>query len=119
MRAANFSISGLPEGALYPGGPALEIPLRIFNPNPVPITVTSLSVAVASSPPGCPAEENLRIVQSNVSPANPLRVGPGETVTLPTATVSAPTIQFLDLPVNQDACKNASFPLVYSGVAAG
>lgn len=119
VRSQTFSISGSPSGLLYPGGPPLTIPLKIFNPNPIPIVITSLTVSAASSPPGCSAEENLRIVQSNVSPTNPLRVGPGETVVLPAGSVTAPTIQFLDLPVNQDACKNATFPLLYTGSAQG
>jgi len=117
VRARNFLISGSPDGLLYPGGPALTIPLHIFNPNPQPIVVTSITVSVAGNPPGCSAEENLRLTQSNASTAQPLRVAPGETVVLPAQGVTAPTIQFLDLPVNQDACQNATFPLLYSGSA--
>jgi hypothetical protein len=118
VRARSFEISGSPEGTLFPGGPALTIPLKIFNPNPAPIIVVALQVSVASSPPGCSAEENLKILQSNISATLPLRVASGEAVTLPAQGVSAPTIQFLNLPVNQDACQNATFPLIYSGSAS-
>ncbi|HLI33156.1 MAG TPA: hypothetical protein VKU89_10530 [Solirubrobacteraceae bacterium] len=118
VRARGFEISGSPAGRLFPGGPELQIPLAVFNPNPAPIRVVSLTVAVASSPPGCSAQENLKITQSDISPALPLRIAAGETVTLPAQGVSAPTIQFLNLPVNQDSCQNATFPLSYTGSAS-
>jgi hypothetical protein len=38
---------------------------------------------------------------------------------LPAVGVAAPTIQLRDLPVNQDACQSASFPLSFSGSARG
>jgi uncharacterized membrane protein YgcG len=117
-RTKSFVISGQPEGTLFPGGPALTIPLAIFNPNPVPIRVTSLAVAVASSPAGCSAEENLDIVQSDVSAEKAISVPPDAAVTLPAQAVSAPTIQLVNLPVNQNACQNATFPLRYTGSAS-
>jgi hypothetical protein len=116
-KTKGFLISGQPEGMLMPGGSPLAIPLTLFNPNPVPIYVTSLTVAVASSPPGCSAEENLLLTQSDVSGAKPVLVPASSGVTLPAQEVSAPTIELLNLPVNQDACKNASFPLKYTGNA--
>jgi hypothetical protein len=116
-RTRSFVISGQPEGTLYPGGPALTIPLALFNPNPIPIHVTSIAVAVASSPEGCSAAENLHITQSNASSLQPITVPPDAAVTLPTQGVTAPTIQLLNLPVNQDACQNATFPLAYTGSA--
>jgi uncharacterized membrane protein YgcG len=117
-RTKSFVISGQPEGTLFLGGPALTIPLAIFNPNPIPIRVTSLAVAVARSPAGCSAEENLDIVQSDASPERSITVAPDSAVTLPAQGVSAPTIQLLNLPVNQDACQNATFPLTYTGSAS-
>jgi hypothetical protein len=117
-RAKSFVISGQPEGTLFPGGPALTVPLAIFNPNPIPIRVTSLAVAVASSPAGCSASENLDIVQSDVSAERSLTVPADAAVTLPAQGVSAPTIRLLNLPVNQDACQNATFPLTYTGSAS-
>jgi hypothetical protein len=115
VRTKSFVISGQPEGTLYPGGPALTIPLKLFNPNPLPIYVTALEVSVASSPAGCSAEDNLRLTQSSVS--GPIAVPAGSSVTLPTQGATAPTIQFLNLPVNQNACEGAVFPLSYSGSA--
>jgi hypothetical protein len=116
-RTKSFIISGQPEGTLSPGGPALTIPLALFNPNPVPIYVTALTVTVASSPEGCSAEENLRLTQSDASTEKPVMVPGDAAVTLPAQGVAAPTIQLLDLPVNQDACQNATFPLTYTGSA--
>jgi hypothetical protein len=116
-RTKGFVISGQPEGTLYPGGAALPIPLTLFNPNPIPIHVTSLTVAVASSPEGCAAETNLRLTQSDASSEQPVTVPADAAVTLPTQGVSAPAIALLNLPVNQDACQNATFPLVYTGSA--
>lgn len=117
VRTKSFVITGQPEGTLYPGGAALPIPLKLFNPNPLPIDVTALTVSVVASPAGCSAEENLRITQSSASGSTPIVVPADGSVTLPAQGASAPTIQFLNLPVNQDACKSASFPLDYSGSA--
>jgi len=116
-RTKSFIISGEPEGSLAPGAGSLPIPLTIFNPNPIGILVTSLTVAVASSPEGCPAEENLRLTQSDVSSEKPLAVPADTAVTLPVQGVSAPTIEMLNLPVNQNACKSATFRLAYTGSA--
>ena len=33
--------------------------------------------------------------------------------------MAAPTIALLELPVNQDACKNLNFSLAFSGSAGG
>jgi hypothetical protein len=38
---------------------------------------------------------------------------------LPSATVSAPTIAMLNLPVNQDACQGVEIPLDFAGEAQG
>jgi hypothetical protein len=116
-RTKSFVISGQPEGTLYPGGPALTIPLALFNPNPIPIHVTSLAVAVASSPAGCAASENLQLTQSDASVEKAVTVPPDAAITLPAQGVAAPTIRLLNLPVNQNACQNATFPLIYTGSA--
>jgi hypothetical protein len=114
-RTRGFVISGQPEGTLAPGGPALAIPLTMFNPNPVPVYVTALAVSVPASPEGCSAAENLRLVQSDVSAEKPVKLPADSAVTLPAQEVSAPTIALLNLPVDQSACQNASFSLVYTG----
>jgi hypothetical protein len=105
--------------SLYPGAPPIALPLTVTNPNPAPIFITGLRVAVAADPAGCSSVDNLALVQSNASSVSPLKVSAGGSAQLPAGRVLAPTIQLRDLPVNQDACKNARFPLEFSGVARG
>lgn len=105
--------------ALYPGAPPLPLPLTIANPNPVPIYVTSLQVRVAADPAGCASAENLALTGSNASSATPLKVPAGGSISLPAPGSTAPTIQLRDLPVNQDACQRAQFPLAFLGTARG
>ena len=106
-------------GALYPGAPAQALPLTITNPNPVPILVTSLQVRATADPPGCGSAENLVLSGSSASSAAPIKVPANGTVSLPAAGASAPSIQLRDLPVSQDACQRAQFPLAFSGTARG
>jgi hypothetical protein len=104
---------------LYPGAPAIAVPVSLANPNSAPIRVTSLRIAVAADPAGCPSAANLELVQSNASERRPVKIPARATVRLPTAAVSAPAIALRNLPVNQDACQGASFPLAFSGKALG
>jgi len=106
-------------GELYPGAPALPLPLTISNPNPVPIFVTRLAVSPADGAPSCSSADNLVLTDAGVSNAAPLRVPAHGSVSLPTSAVSAPAIRLRDLPVNQDACQGATFPLSFTGRARG
>jgi hypothetical protein len=106
-------------GGLYPGAPALPIPLTLSNQNPVPIFVTRLAVSSAAGPPGCQGDENLALTGAGVSSSAPLEVPAKSSVNLPAPGVAAPTIQLRNLPVDQDACQGASFPLSFSGSARG
>lgn len=114
-----FSITALeqPEN-LLPGFAPRPIPVRISNPNPVAIEVTALSVAIGDAPADCGAE-NFALQPASASPAEPIPVPAEGSVDLPTATITAPTIQMLNLPVEQDACQEAAIPLVFSGEAQG
>ncbi len=103
---------------LHPGDPPQQLPVLVRNPNPVPIEVVGLTVAIADDPPSC-AAENFATTPSSASPAAPLTVPAGGSASLPSATVSAPAIAMLNLPVNQDACRGAAIPLVFSGEARG
>jgi hypothetical protein len=121
LEPKDFSISpqlsGL--GALYPGAPAQALPVTITNPNPVPILVTGLEVRAAADPSGCASSENLLLAGAGVSPSRPLQVPANGSAGLPAPGLSAPTIALRDLPVNQDACQRAQFPLAFSGQARG
>jgi hypothetical protein len=121
LEPKNFSITpqlgGL--GPLFPGAPAQALPLTISNPNPVPILVTSLQVRATADPAGCPSAENLVLNSSSASSAAPIKVPASGSVSLPAPDASAPSIQLRDLPVSQDACQRAQFPLAFFGTAHG
>jgi hypothetical protein len=102
---------------LYPGAPPVALPLLITNPNPVPIFITGLQATTTADPQGCTSAQNIALTQSSVSSSAPLKVSAGGSVSLPAKGVSAPAIQLRELPVNQDACQNAQFPLAFSGQA--
>lgn len=121
LEPKDFSIVAQMAGLsqLYPGAPPIELPVLISNPNPVPILVTSLRATATTDPPGCASAEHLVFTPSSLSSAAPLRVPGGGSARLPAPGVSAPAIQLRDLPVNQDACQNAQFPLAFSGEARG
>lgn len=113
----SFSISPGIIRLLYPGAGPVSIPLTLSNPNDTPIYVTSLTVAVTSSLAACSSSANIGITQSSVSSAAPVLIGANGSVALPAQGVTAPAIQLLDLPVDQDACMNATFPLSFAGSA--
>jgi hypothetical protein len=115
-----FTVSPRPDaiGPLYPGDPASPIAVVITNPNPVPITITSLKVTASGGAPGCAPADNLLLATPALAGGR-LRIAAHGSVSLPTAKVAAPTIALRELPVNQDACKNANFDLAFSGSAAG
>jgi hypothetical protein len=121
LEPKDFSIS--PQlsnlGALYPGAPAQALPVTVTNPNPVPILVTSLDVRATADPAGCTSGENLLLSGAGVSVSNPLTVPANGTASLPAPGIAAPTIFLRDLPVSQDACQRAQFPLSFSGSARG
>jgi hypothetical protein len=106
-------------GALYPGAAPLPLPLVLRNPNPAPIFVTSLTVRATADPPGCDSAANLALTPSGASPATPLVLPAGGSVSLPAAGAPAPAIALRDLAVSQDACQGVRFPLSFSGAARG
>jgi len=112
-----FAISAGAVGSLYPGAAPLSIALTLKNPNGVPIYVTSLHVAVTNSPAGCNSSTNISLTQSSASATTPVLIQASGSVTLPAQGVTAPKIQLVDLPVNQDACIKATFPLSLTGSA--
>jgi hypothetical protein len=112
----SFSISAgkIAGGLLYPGAAPQAIRIALNNPNGVSIFVTSLTVTVPSGPAGCDSATNISLAQSNVSSATSVEIQARGSVALPAQGHSAPTIQLVNLPVNQDACQNARFPLSFT-----
>lgn len=110
-------LSGL--SRLYPGAAPVALPLLVSNPNSAPISVTALRVAVTGDPAGCGSRENLELIPATASRTRPLKLPAGASVKLPANGISPPAIALRDLPVNQDACQGAQFPLAFSGEAHG
>jgi hypothetical protein len=119
IKTADFTISGSAQGLLYPGGAARTVRLTLGNANDVALFVTSLTVTVSGATVnGGPTSCNLsafQVTQSNVSSTNTVTIPQHGTVTL-SSPPQAPTIRMLDSG-NQDACKNATVSLSYSGSA--
>lgn len=107
-----------PVEELYPGFPPQPLAVTVTNPNDVPVEVTQLTVDLAAAPPSCPAE-NFHLTPSTISPSSPLPVPAGGSVTLPSGPIAPPTIEMLNLAVNQDACQGAQVDLVFEGEAHG
>jgi len=112
-----FALSGSVSG-LVPGS-ARVIPVTITNPNSVSIRVTRVTVSVSadSSPPGCSSEANLVLYQpTGITKGAPVTVSADGKVTL-RAYPRAPKIGVRQVRPSQDACKHASFRLMYTGSA--
>jgi hypothetical protein len=119
--SVGFTIQGTVPGLLYPGATPKYIPIQITNPQHYALKITSLTVSVGSSPTGCPgttgnpATSNVLFTQSSLSSSSSFTVPAQSTVALPLA--YQPQIQLKNLPSNQNACKNGTFQLSYSGMA--
>lgn len=113
-----FTVTGTVAGLLL--GVTQPLVVTLTNPSSTTaISVQSLTVAVTgSSSAACPATGNVTVQQSTVSSAAPVHIPAGGSVTLHSAAEGAPQILLVDLPtVDQDACKNVTFSLGYSGTA--
>jgi hypothetical protein len=121
LEPMDFSIQPRLEGlgALYPGASPRPLPVTIVNPNPVPIFVTGLRATPTADPLGCKSAANLALTESSASATTPIEVPAAGSVTLPAPGASPPAIQLRNLPVDQDACQGARFPLAFSGEARG
>lgn len=113
----SLSISVGQVAGLYPGGVPREIPVTLANPNDHAIFVTSVAATASGGPPGCDSAGNLSLTPSSASDLAPVVIQAHASVTLPAQGATAPTIRLLNLPVNQDACRSASFALNVTGGA--
>lgn len=114
-----FGIAGDTVGVLTPGV-SREVDLELSNPNDVPLRVQDVDLTVEpGSVRGCDGPTNLKVTRSF---DGPVTVPPKHTATLSELGVAVrrwPRVTMPDLPVNQDACRNTSFTIRYSGVADG
>jgi uncharacterized membrane protein len=113
-----FPISGNLGTTLYPGTKG-ALNLSLTNLNNFDLKVTSLTATVreATSKAGCSGSQNFAITQ--FSGTYPLTIHPGTTALSSLVADSSkwPQVRMLDLPTNQDACRNATITLDYSGSA--
>jgi hypothetical protein len=117
IRGREFGIRGDLGPPLYPGRTE-PLELTITNPNDFAIEVTELDVAIrpGTSNPDCGSENY--VVDQYRGPY-PLRIAPGATrlgELVPDRSLW-PRVSMLNLPTNQDACKNARVTLEYRGAA--
>ena len=120
-----FGISGSPIGPLYPDK-TVPLDLRISNPYNFAMQVLTIDVTVkTSSADGCPVADNFegpltgRFTLSTPAVV-PASSGAFLTDLRPSPEVwpaDWPSITMKDTSANQDACKNATFTLSYSGTA--
>ena len=115
-----FQISGSMSGALVPGV-TLPLNLTLTNPNNFDLKVSSLAVSVEerTSNAGCSGTKNLSIAQVK-SARYPITVPASSTRTLEQLGLPQsdwPQVSMLNLPINQDACRGASYNLQYGGTA--
>jgi hypothetical protein len=111
-----FTISGSVTG-LQIGAPK-AVPLTLTNPNNQTIFVTSLTISAGNASAACDSS-NIQVTPSTASATNPITVPANGSVTLSGSLAAfAPKLTLVDKPnVNQNACKNTSFALTYSGSA--
>lgn len=92
-----------------------SIVVTLTNRNGYAIHVNQLTTRVSSNPPGCDASSNTRILQSPISRSHTVTVRARSFASL--APRDQPQIELINLPANQDACKNQTFGLRYAARA--
>jgi uncharacterized membrane protein len=113
----DLGISGYASSTLYPGTTS-DIDLTLTNPNNFTIRVTTLGVSVEeqTTNAGCSGTQNFTtsaLVGTVDVPANTT----AKLSQLGVPQARLPKVTFVNKPVNQDACKNATVTLQYTGTA--
>jgi len=109
-------IGGSPKERLVLGQ-SVHIPLRLTNPNDIAIYVTAIQVTSHGGSAVCPAQKNTDVIQTTIK--EPIYIAAHHTVTLPAEGVAAPTLQFRDLPTNQNGCIGVAFTLTSTAIITG
>ena len=117
-----FDIAGGARGLVYPGDPVgtpIDLTFHNTTNQTIKITVLTVSVEQATSNPGCGGSGNFQVTPLNPSAYPLLVLAPGATKSFNDLNVpdaSRPHLIMLDAG-SQDACKDATVYLDYSGTA--
>ena len=108
----SIRVSGSEPGGLAPGATS-PLYVSVTNTGSQPAQVISAQVIVGDASASCRAADSIRTSHYSNSAAGSRQyeIRPGATVKIPL------TISMLDLPRNQNACKNARFPLTFQASA--
>jgi hypothetical protein len=110
--AASIRVFGQERGGLAPGvtSPVL---VTVTNTGDKPARVTSAHVVVGDASGSCTAADSIRVTHYDAAVPGAKRydIAPGAAAHIPLS------ISMLDLASNQNACKNASFPLTFQASA--
>lgn len=117
-RPVPFRIGGDLGPRLYPGA-SVPLDLTLTNPHAFAIRITQLTVTVeaGTTRAGCRGSENFTV--SQYAGPYPVSLAPGSTRLggLVPDRALWPRVGMLDLPHNQDGCKDAGLTLRYEGKA--
>jgi hypothetical protein len=123
MVSGDFTIGGNAPNPFYPGT-SERLDLAITNPFKFAIKVLTVSVTVEPVPakngvpdPACPAASNLLVTRPLGTTLDVPALSTNSLSDLGVPQAQWPVLTMTDLPTNQDACKGATFTLVYSGTA--
>jgi hypothetical protein len=117
-----LGISGGTVAGLAPGVGYQPLDLALTNPANRAVSVTNLSVVVTGTSAGTACgPENFGVSQYGGPYPLPLRARATDDTlsSLGIPPAQQPQLRMLDLPVDQDACKNVTVDLSYSGSARG
>jgi uncharacterized membrane protein len=118
QKKQSFLIEGDLASTLFPGR-NVPLDLQLTNPSNFDLQITNLAVAVdeGTSEPVCSGTANFKITQFSGAYGIVLHPGTTSLSALVADSSKWPQVEMLNLAANQDACKNASIVLRYSGSA--
>jgi VCBS repeat-containing protein len=114
----SFLIAGDLSTPLTPGS-KVPLDLTLTNPSNFDLLITNLAVEVAegTSKPSCSGTQNFKITQFTGAYPVVLHPGTSQLSALVPSSSKWPQVEMLNLPANQDVCRNATITLRYSGSA--
>jgi hypothetical protein len=108
----SIRVSGKERGNLAPGI-TRPVVVTVRNTGTTPARITSADVLVGDASKSCAAAPSIRVTRYNA-----IRAGAATYDLIPGSAIRIPLkISMLDLTTNQNACKNARFPLTFHATA--